>query len=64
MQFSPREAVVMGSTEPEAGNTLSKWANIKYWGYDLNEPGNYTITALLNMGAWEIKPKLPRRFWP
>jgi hypothetical protein len=52
--FSPGEAIVADSLVPGT-NALSEWANLKYWGYDLNRPGEYTITALPTLGAWEVR---------
>ncbi len=53
--FSPGETIVAGFPDPQRRNALSEWANLKYWGYDLNRPGEYTITALPTLGAWEVR---------
>jgi len=54
-QFPPGKTLVSKFVNPEAGNkSLSEWAPIEYWGYDLGEPGDYTITALPSFGAFEV----------
>lgn len=56
--FPPGEAIVadfLDFLDPQRRNALSEWANLKYWGYDLNRPGEYTITALPTLGAWEVR---------
>jgi hypothetical protein len=49
--------VVAQSFGPD-NKTLSEWTSIEIWGYDLAEPGSYSITAVLNMGAYELTKDL------
>ena len=53
-QFRPREIKVADFYDPETkDNPLSQWVRLDYWGYDLNNPGVYTIMAFPTIAAWE-----------
>jgi hypothetical protein len=57
-QFKPHEVLVADFGDPETGyDTRSQWARLDYWGYDLDEPGVYTIMAFPTVAAWEAGDK-------
>ncbi len=48
---------------PFTTERLSYWAPVSYWGYNLNIPGNYTITAIPNFTTWtSASPAIERRY--
>ncbi len=51
-QFTPGEVSVANFFDPETGRD-SQWARLDYWGYNLNEPGVYTVAVFPTIFAWE-----------
>jgi hypothetical protein len=47
----PGKPVLVGYNDPDSDGTRVEWADIREWGYDLREPGNYTIRAVAAITA-------------
>jgi hypothetical protein len=52
-EFPPGKSTVAVFSDPASKWSVREWADIKYWGYDLNQPGHYTIFALPTVEAFE-----------
>jgi hypothetical protein len=52
-EFSPGQAITQVYRDPERSIKPQEWVDIKSWGYDLSEPGDYTITAIPVFTAFE-----------
>jgi TonB family protein len=50
--LSPGKPVVIGFHDPENHWQRTDWANIKCWGYRVNEPGSYRLIATTKIEAF------------
>lgn len=51
-RLDPRKSVVMQYNDPTRSGAIRDWADIRQWEYKLTQPGNYTITASVKLGAF------------
>lgn len=45
-EYLPGSTHSIGYDTPEAPGIFHDWADISHWGYDIKEPGEYTIAAI------------------
>lgn len=45
------------------GDALKGWTPISFWGYDLEKPGIYELSMMLNLRAWLITDHAPTFFY-
>lgn len=53
MEFPPAKTLVAEYPDPKAAFRALEWADLTYWGYSLAKPGDYTITAVPVLTAFE-----------
>ncbi|HZV77182.1 MAG TPA: hypothetical protein VFF63_05460 [Candidatus Babeliales bacterium] len=54
-QELPAETSTVAAFEdPAAAGALREWANIRYWGYHIEQPGDYTVFAIPNFTAFAM----------
>lgn len=53
MEFPPGRSLVAEYPDPKAAFKGLQWADLNYWGYSLTTPGDYTITAVPELAAFE-----------
>ncbi|MFZ1016726.1 MAG: hypothetical protein WAN39_02520 [Candidatus Cybelea sp.] len=51
-RLDPGKPVVMYYNDPTRSGEIRDWADIRQWEYSLTQPGNYTITASVKLGAF------------
>jgi len=52
--LSSGESQVVGYYVLGDTRTVHQWTPIEFWGYQLTQPGTYTITAVSDLTAWSI----------
>jgi TonB family protein len=53
LEFRGEKTIILQYNDPENEDSVSEWADIKYWAYDLNRPGDYSVTAVPTFRAFE-----------
>lgn len=53
MEFEPGQSITQLVNDPPDGHHPKDWFDLQSWGYDLTQPGSYSIKAIATLSVFE-----------